>query len=132
MRTMTPTRTLPRSTLVAVLGFALAALVACSGDGSGGGTGNGTGGGTGGGKDAGSADAADASGGTKANGETCTADGDCASAHCKAQGTGGGGGGTAGSFCTVFCATPQQTPAPECAAAVFTGKCSGMSFCQVK
>lgn len=125
--------TLIRTMLIAVLGGGLALVAACS---DGGGGGNGTGGGTGGGGggDSGAEAAASEGGGThtKANGEACAGDGDCISDHCKTQGAGGGGGGTAGSFCTIFCAVPSQSPAPECAAPVFTGKCSGASFCQVK
>ncbi|MDB5216041.1 MAG: hypothetical protein JWO86_3968 [Myxococcaceae bacterium] len=90
------------------------------------------------------ASAAD-SGGTKALGDTCTVDGDCASGHCLSQGTGmdaggggGGGGGDGGtgarkgSFCSVACATVNQSPAPECSDPVFTGKCGGKLLCQIK
>lgn len=134
---------LERALMVGALTSAFAVVVACSSSGTGGGTGNGTGGGTGGGKEAGAADsAAEDSGGDgaakKALGATCTVDGDCASDHCKTQGAGGGGGGggggtgASGTFCTLFCASPNTTPAAECTDPVFTGKCSGMSFCQVK
>ena len=41
-------------------------------------------------------------------------------------------GAAAGMFCTVTCAMPQQNPAPECAADIYTHKCSGQGFCQVK
>lgn len=128
--------TFVRSMLVVTLGVALSTALACSSS-SGGGKGDGTGGGTGGGGGAdAAAEAATEAGavtGTKANGASCAADGDCVSGHCKSQGTGGGGaGGTAGTFCTVFCSTPGVTPAAECSDPVFTTKCSGMSFCQVK
>jgi hypothetical protein len=63
----------------------------------------------------------------------CTVDADCQSDHCKVQGSGAtDGGASAGSYCTVFCATPRSTSAPECAGPIFTGKCGGDSFCQVK
>jgi len=38
----------------------------------------------------------------------------------------------AGMFCTITCANPGQSPAAECAAAIYTGKCSGQGYCQVK
>jgi len=90
-------------------------------------------------------EAAAEGGGTKALGDTCTVDGDCASDHCLTQGTGmdggagggggggdGGGGGRKGSFCSVSCAIANQDPAPECSNPVFTGKCGGRLFCQIK
>jgi hypothetical protein len=133
---------------LAALGLAGAALVvACSssGDGSSGSSGR-TGADT---PDAAPEASPEAStidsGGTKALGEACTVNGDCASGHCITQGTGmsdgggggggggdGGGGGRAGSFCSVPCATVNQNPAPECSDPVFTGKCSGKLLCQIK
>ena len=41
-------------------------------------------------------------------------------------------GAGSGMFCTIPCATPQLNPAPECADAIYTHKCSGQGFCQVK
>lgn len=75
-------------------------------------------------------------GAKKKNGEMCGVDADCESDRCKSQGTGGGGGGgsgaAVGTFCTIFCAMPNTTPAPECTDPIYTGKCSGMNSCQVK
>ena len=121
-----------RALVVGVVAGAFTLAVACSSSDSNTGSSGTTSGGTSGtsGTDSGT-DAAETGGGTKANGAICGGDGECMSAHCISQGN-MGGSGTAGTFCTVPCATPQQNPAPECAATVFTGKCSGQSFCQVK
>lgn len=135
-----------RATKVGVLASGLVLVVACSSSdggtsGTSGGTSGATSGGTSGtvgdaGKDTGAT--VDASTATKGIGETCTTDADCMSDHCKTQGAGGGtgggdgGAGRAGTFCTIFCSTPRVSPAAECAGPLYTGKCSGMSFCEVK
>jgi hypothetical protein len=136
---------LARPSAVAVLAVSFALVIACSSSEGGtsgtSGTSGGTSGGTGdAGKDAGSGgtDAGDAATAKKGIGETCAVDGDCASDHCKTQGAGGGtgggdgGAGRAGTFCTIFCSTPGISPAAECAGPLYTGKCSGKSFCEVK
>ena len=133
---------LVRATMVGMLASGLVLVVACSSSDS---TPSGPSGGTSGssgtsgdaGKDTGAA-SGDAGTAKKAVGQTCMVDGDCQSDHCKTQGAGGGtgggdgGAGTPGTFCTIFCAEPRVTPAPECSGPLFTGKCSGMSFCEIK
>ena len=131
--------------LVLAGGLALTLITACSSSDTGtpGGTtgsSSGASGGTSGSSGTTSGDAGGDGAAKKADGDTCTVDADCMSDHCKAQGAGsgggggGGGGGTAraGSFCTIFCAMPMTSPAAECTAAIYTGKCSGKSFCEVK
>lgn len=137
---------LDRATMVGVFTFGLVlVVVACSS--SDGGT-SGTSGGTSGTSGGTSGSTADAGGDTGAStdaatakkgvGETCTVDGDCTSDHCKTQGAGGGtgggdgGAGRVGTFCTIFCSTPRVSPAADCAGPLYTGKCSGMSFCEIK
>lgn len=133
---------LVRATMVGVLASGLVLVVACSSsDSTPSGT-SGTSGSSGTTGDAGGKDTGAASGDTgvakKATGATCMVDSDCESDHCKTQGagsgTGGGdgGAGTPGTFCTIFCAEPRVSPAPDCAGPLFTGKCSGMSFCEIK
>jgi hypothetical protein len=127
-------------TTIIVLAGGLALVVACSSSDSGTSGTSGTSGSSGKPADAGSDAVAvtDASTATKAIGETCTVDGDCISDHCKTQGAGGGtgggdgGAGRVGTFCTIFCSTPRVEPAADCAGPLYTGKCSGMSFCEIK
>ena len=141
---------LRRATMVGVFtcGLVLAFVACSSSDGGTSGT-SGTSGGTSGssggtsgssGGDAGGDTGASSDSGIakKAIGDTCTVDGDCQSDHCKTQGAGGGtgggdgGAGRVGTFCTIFCSMPRVSPAADCAGPLFTGKCSGMSFCEVK
>jgi hypothetical protein len=130
---------LVRATMVGVLASGVVLVVACSSsDSTPSGT-SGTSGSTSGdaGRDTGTA-SGDTGVAKKPTGATCTVDGDCESDHCKTQGAGGGtgggdgGAGTPGTFCTIFCAEPMVTPAPECSGPLFTGKCSGKSFCEIK
>ncbi|MEA2748722.1 MAG: hypothetical protein QOI41_2865 [Myxococcales bacterium] len=135
---------LAHASVFVVLASSLALVIACSSSdtGTSGTVGSsGTSGSTSdAGKDTGAAtaDAGDAGTAKKGVGETCTVDGDCTSDHCKTQGAGGGtgggdgGAGRPGTYCTIFCSTPGVSPAAECAGALYTGKCSGKSFCEVK
>ena len=133
---------LARATMVGMLASGLVLVVACSSSDSTPSGSSGTSGSSGStsgdaGKDTGTA-SADTGVAKKATGATCTVDGDCESDHCKSQGAGGGmggndgGAGTPGTFCTVFCAEPGVVPAPDCSGPLFTGKCSGKSFCEIK
>jgi hypothetical protein len=133
---------LVRATMVGVLASGLVLVVACSSSDSTPSGSSGTSGNTSGGTSGDAGNDTGATGDTgvakKATGATCMVDSDCESDHCKTQGagagTGGGDGGvgTPGTFCTIFCAEPRVTPAPECSGPLFTGKCSGMSFCEIK
>lgn len=104
------------------------ALAACSSSDDGGSSGS-----SGSDADADTSHDASAGGGAKPTGSPCTANVECATVVCHEQGAGGGGGGSVGSFCTRTCTMTGQTGDPACVATeVFTGKCSGQGFCQVK
>lgn len=110
-----------RATLALFLTSSVVLVVACSSDDGTSGT-------------SGASEAGSSGGAPKPNGAACTEADECQSSFCQAQGTGGGDGGAAasGSFCTVACTMKGQNGDPACAAPIYTGRCSGQGFCQIK